>query len=134
MLQSSFGACETFLLVKLFFSKCLHVRERIKRNDVRNTSNHHGHATKRSLKRNGPLNAKGIKQSQKRNGPLNARAIKQSQKRNGPLNAKTFKQSQKRNAQLKGNGIGRVLNSGGSTIALGGVAATPIDIKCRPYY
>ena len=41
--------------------------------------NQHGNTTKQSLKRNRPLNAKGIKQSHKRNGLLNAKGIQKKQ-------------------------------------------------------
>ena len=99
--------CATFLLVKLFSSKCLHVKKRNERNDVRNTLkfetmfwNRHGHPTRQTLKRNGQGNAKAMTQTQKRNGQLNAKAMTQTQKRNGQLNAKAMKQTQKRNGQL----------------------------------
>ena len=76
-------------LVKLFFSKCLHVRKqttsKVRQNTRRRIIFSPSGTTKQSLKRNGPLSVKTIEQSLKRNGPLDAQGIEQIVKRNGLL-------------------------------------------------
>ena len=104
-------------LVKLFFSKCLHVRKeesqttsKVPQNSRRRIRFSPSGTTKQSLKRNGPLNMKTIEQSLKRNRPLDAQGIEQILKRNGQSDMQGFEQILKRNGLLKDSDIAIVLN------------------------